>query len=319
VSRLVSLLAVVALFVFSATALADVITGTDGNDTDLRGTAGDDVISGLAGNDRITGLAGNDVLDGGPGSDDLAGGSGRDAVSYATSAGAVEVTIDDLANDGQAGEQDNVQTDVEDLFGGPGPDRLTGSAGANTIDGGGGDDRIVGGAGTDALFGGDGDDRIESLDGRTDRVECGAGDDGVIADEQDLVDANCEIVDRRKAKALADATVRHFWAAGPTFTTVETLIIKDSTPASANIDLRCSGRGCPFTRRSHKVGGNGKPVNLTRLFKRARLRVGTRIEVRVTAPDRIGKVVRFTMRSSKLPSRRELCLPAGSSKPRSRC
>jgi hypothetical protein len=320
VSRLVSLAALVAaLLVLPTVALAAVITGTEGPDTNLNGTAGDDTISGLGGNDRINGLGGNDVLDGGPGSDDLAGGSGRDAVSYATAAAPVVVTIDDLANDGTAGEQDNVQTDVEDLFGGAGNDRLTGSAGANTIDGGPGADRIIGGAGGDALFGGEGDDRIESLDGRVDRVECGPGDDAVIADEQDLVDPSCEIVDRRKARAIADATVRHFWAAGPTFTTVEALIIKDSSPPGASIDLRCSGRGCPFSRRTHKVGGNGKPVNLTRLFRNARLRVGAKIEVRITASGRIGKVVRFTMRSSKLPTRKELCLPPGSKRPRSRC
>jgi hypothetical protein len=42
------------------------------------------------------------------------------------------------------------------------------------------------------------------------------------------------------------------------------------------------------------------------------------IEIRVLAPDHIGKVVRYTMRPGKLPATQKLCLPPGAPAPR-RC
>ncbi len=56
-------------------------------------------------------------------------------------------------------------------------------------------------------------------------------------------------------------------------------------------------------------------ANLGPLFKRAKLRVGAVVEVRVTAPGAIGKVVRFTMRRRAIPRTTRLCLPAGAVKP----
>lgn len=68
-------------------------------------------------------------------------------------------------DDGAAGEQDDVKSDVENIKGSTVADRLTGSVLANVIDGGAGADRISGGpAGADCnndkdtLNGGDGDD-----------------------------------------------------------------------------------------------------------------------------------------------------------------
>jgi hypothetical protein len=46
-----------------------------------------------------------------------------------------------------------------------------------------------------------------------------------------------------------------------------------------------------------------------------RLRRGAVIEVFVTAPGRIGKYTRFTIRSNAAPARRDLCLQPGKSKP----
>jgi len=74
------------------------IFGTDGDDTALKGTSGDDIICGLDGDDTIEGLGGKgndtilggdgddtifghpgaDTIDGGPGSDTIDGGTGTD-------------------------------------------------------------------------------------------------------------------------------------------------------------------------------------------------------------------------------------------------
>ncbi len=49
---------------------------------------------------------------------------------------------------------------------------------------------------SDRLEGGDGDDRISAVDGRVDRISCGAGRDVVLADADDVVARDCESVRR---------------------------------------------------------------------------------------------------------------------------
>jgi hypothetical protein len=166
-----------------------ILIGTDGNDV-IPGTPAGESIYARAGNDVVNGGGGDDELDGGPGADVLNGGDGSDSVAYAGAA-SVSVTLDGVANDGVAGEGDNVGNDVEDIFGADGPDKLNGSAAANTIDGGAGEDRISGGAGKDAIFGEDGDDVIDARDGQIDRIDCGAGGDVATIDRNDVTTA-CE-------------------------------------------------------------------------------------------------------------------------------
>ena len=63
----------------------------------------------------------------------------------------------------------------------------------------------------------------------------------------------------------------------------------------------------------------GSAAKLGKHFKDAKLKPGTTLEVRVTAPGMVGKVVRYTFRSKrKLPSSTRRCLAPGATKP-SRC
>jgi hypothetical protein len=298
-------LALLAVGCLAVPATADVLTGTPGADV-IGGGGGDDTISGLEGNDRLRGGGGNDTLDGGPGSDDMSGGAGRDAVSYAGSSSGVTVSLDDLANDGSPGELDNAQTDIEDIFGGPVGDDLTGNAGANTLDGGAGDDRLTGGGGRDALFGSDGSDRLDSRDGVADVVDCGPGEDIALIDSSDT-QTGCEVVDSRD-RPRADGTVRNQWAVYSNYSVNTLLVVADAGPANATVELRCRGRGCPFARRRTSLQGRSRTLVLTRRLARRRLGIGARIEVRITAPGSIGKLVRFTMQRRKLPRYTVLCL-----------
>ncbi len=199
------------------------LDGNDGNDTmtggpssdDLDGGAGNDVLSGVGGNDTLRGREGADTLDGGAGDDTLInssntsdvdifrGGADTDLLDYSRSAASVSVTLDDVANDGVANENDNVASDVEDVTGTVFDDRLTGNDAANQFDGGDGDDTLVGrggsdalrggrgtdtidgGAGVDALEGGDGADRLLARDGFNDALECGGGVDTALIDRLD--------------------------------------------------------------------------------------------------------------------------------------
>ncbi len=138
------------------------VTAGSGNDT-LTGYTTANVLSGGGGRDFLDGDSGNDTLDGGAGDDILTGGVGTDLVTYASRAAAVTLSIDGVANDGEAGigELDDIRTDVESVTGGAGNDTLTGGALADTLSGGAGVDTISGGAGADTLNGDDGDDVLE--------------------------------------------------------------------------------------------------------------------------------------------------------------
>ncbi|HEX4734664.1 MAG TPA: hypothetical protein VH247_09645 [Thermoleophilaceae bacterium] len=131
------------------------------------------LIGGL-GNDTITGGPGDDVLSGGGGSDSLSGKDGRDTADYSDRSAPVSVSLNGTADDGEAGENDNVASDVEVLVGGSGDDQLAGNDGDNALlgnagndilGGGGGNDQLDGGAGDDALAGGTGSDTLTGGDG----------------------------------------------------------------------------------------------------------------------------------------------------------
>jgi len=106
----------------------------------------------------------------------------------------VTASIGDGANDGEAGELDDVQGDVERLRGGSGADTLNGDDAASIIYGGAGDDVIDGNAGNDVLHGQAGADTIDALDGFPfrDRLVCGSEIDSTSSDSRDIRDADCE-------------------------------------------------------------------------------------------------------------------------------
>lgn len=175
----------------------DMLRGSDGQD-EIRAGEGDDELEGGDGDDELVGEAGDDLLLGDPGTrvgaDTMRGGDGVDTVSYAVKSDPVTVDFDGAADDGAAGEADNVGIDVENVLGGRGADTLLGDARANALTGGDGDDRLEGGEGADTLDGEAGDDTIVSRDGAADAVSCGAGADTVIADATDTVAGDCENV-----------------------------------------------------------------------------------------------------------------------------
>lgn len=148
------------------------ISTSDGNDrVDLS-----DPLFALAG--TVSTGDGSDTIVPGRGADSISGGTGVDLVTYEnrTSAQPVTVTIDGVANDGAAGEGDNVRTDVENVAGGASNDDLTGSTANNQLWGMAGDDELEGNLGIDRLTGGDGNDSMAGSGG-SDLLWGGNGDD----------------------------------------------------------------------------------------------------------------------------------------------
>jgi PKD repeat protein len=90
------------------------------------------------------------------------------------------------------------------------------------------------------------------------------------------------------------------------------LLVK--APAGARVKVICHGGGCPKKKSVVLRVASGKSSVRIRSLER-RLHTGAVIEVFVTAPGRIGKYARITIRSNAAPVRRDLCLQPGKSKP----
>ena len=216
------------------------IAGNEGNDL-IRGSAGEDRLDGGPGRDELFGFARDDTfltpnLDG---PDTMHGGDGiGDEADYSSRTAPLRLDLDGRADDGQAGEGDRLDTDVEDMAGGSGADRITSfnqpttmsggpgndvmrggastdelfgnggrdrlhsGSGSDKIEGGRGNDRITGGRGSDLLRGEDGNDLIRSRDGRIDRVGCGDGRDRIVLDRLDMAFRSCDRVSRNGAAVV---------------------------------------------------------------------------------------------------------------------
>ena len=136
------------------------------------------------------------------------------------------------------------------------------------------------------------------------------------------IDENCDNVD---AVVKLDPAIANKWGYARRFSIVISLKVK-AVPAGATVQVRCSGprrsaarrHGCPFVSRKYKPKPEVRTINLTRPFKGRKLWVRTVVEIRITAPGTIGKVVRYKIARNKVPPATTLCLPPGAPKPQ-RC
>jgi Ca2+-binding RTX toxin-like protein len=319
--------------------LADEVRAGAGRDS-ITGGPGADAIDAGADDDRIVGLSDGDSVD---------GGDGADVLDLAGETEGMSISLNDFSDDGPLGADANV-LDIETVLGTPSDDILSGGDGADRLEGREGDDRIDtrdGGADTVDCGPGAGDvatvDDADSVTGceRVELPDAGAPGTGpvdpgppaiaVIDEDGDGVVAGVDCDDTRAAIrpgardvpgnkidedcAGGDARASQVggrlsfdFTAFPNGTTrVDRLIVRE-LQAGGRAELRCSGR-CSFRKKVGKANGN-RSVNLRRLI-RGRVRTGATLEVRLTAPGTIGRVVRFKMRRGKLPKRTSLCLPPG--------
>ena len=180
---------------YAAARFTDVVVNClDGNDRvvttslfnkplTLNGGAGNDNLQGGRRTDVLNGGDGDDLFNGAGSADVFNGGAGTDCADYANTAISVNVSLDDVANDGRPGEGDNVRSDVENIVGSYGNDTLTGSAAANYIQGAGGTDTIYGLGGPDTLDGGIGGSGPASRNNGNDVIWGGDGNDTLHASD----------------------------------------------------------------------------------------------------------------------------------------
>ena len=319
----------------------------------LDGGAGNDYLLDGAGNDTISGGPGGDVWIAGGGSDVFAGGDGDDSVDYSGRGAAVTIRLDGSAVSGQAGENDVVGGDVEGAFGGAGNDVIAGNGIGDRLIGNGGNDSITGGAGEDRIEGSEGDDTIDSRDGRFDSIDCGAGTDTLLADAGDAA-VNCEIAPDRDgdgtlneqdcapdnaaihpaAGEIVGNAVDEDCKGGPQYLRVSaslsystarrgntakfTKLTVNEIKAGDTIEIRCAGgksKACPFSKKTQTGKAGKAKVNLLALMKKRYLKRNAVLEVRVTRPNEIGRVLRLKVGNRGTIKSEPLCLPVGATKP----
>jgi Ca2+-binding RTX toxin-like protein len=204
--------------------------GSNGNDTlvsgngpdELHGGPGNDTIQAFEGADAVLGDDGDDSVSGGKeepdanAADMVDGGPGFDRIPDVDADynrgfdDDVSVTEDGAANDGEAGEGDNVigveklriVADHATFVGTNGADDVFVEANFSTIRGLGGNDHLVAYDGHDTLEGGDGDDYLEGGFGN-DVLDGGPGTDQFVGDrtETDVIAIGSDQIRARDGNA----------------------------------------------------------------------------------------------------------------------
>ena len=156
--------------VVSTTTETVAVYGSTGNDTatvtggvaTARGEDGNDVLTSGSSFDSLLGGNGNDTLDGGLNRDYFYGQAGTDTITYESRTNPVNVDLGGNGSDGEAYEDDLLDTTIENVKGGSADDVLEGgSAGSlNKIWGGAGNDTITSGTVAIEAYGQDGHDTI---------------------------------------------------------------------------------------------------------------------------------------------------------------
>jgi PKD repeat protein len=91
-------------------------------------------------------------------------------------------------------------------------------------------------------------------------------------------------------------------------------LVISQLPKDARVQVRCSGKGCPFKSKTRRPRGKSRVVRFPELVRR--LRAGVVLKVVVTQPGRLGKYTSFKIRKSGAPSRKDLCMVPGVKRPR---
>ena len=96
-------------------------------------------------------------------------------------------------------------------------------------------------------------------------------------------------------------------------TRISTLRLR-RVPGGATVNLSCTGRGCPFRRKTVRVR-KGKSRTVAFKALQRRMRAGTTVVITVRKGNTLGKYVRLRFRRGCAPARVDRCVAPKSPKP----
>jgi hypothetical protein len=316
----------------------------------LDGGPGTDALQGGDGRDLLLPGAGSDLISGGASADTVSYEERTSPVTVTVGgvaddggAGEADTVADDVENivTGSADDAIGGSAADNDIDAGPGADAIDPRGGSDIVDAGAGDDaiaardgvqdRIVCGAGTDRVTA----DAFDTLadcevvdasralmadidnDGLAFPDDCNDHDPRVrpgLPDRPgDGLDADCRDGDAAFPRVLTGVSSGwRFHGKYLRFTKLELVDVPDQ----ATVELRCRGRGCFKRVRRQSLPRGSERFKLTRTLKRAKLRPGARLEVRILRTDTIGKIVRYRIRKgTQDPATSIRCLRPGAAAP----
>ena len=261
------------------------------------------ILNGGPGNDGLFGGGGLDIFDGGPGSDNI----------IARDTRAEQVNCGD-ANDTAITDDADTRVSCEEIEGDADSDGVRRPAdcddtrpgirpGVPDVPENGVDEDCSGVDAVNRDRDGDGSPRPQDCDDDNAAVRPGTRE--VIGN---AVDENCDT--RVEPFPPLTGSVSSAWTKVGRRTRNLTLIARDF-PTGTRISLRCRGPRCPPGAVVRRVRSATRPVDLHVTLGRRAFGSQVRLELRFTRPNRVGRLLRYRLRSPGTPDVEFLCVPPG--------
>lgn len=261
----------------------------------------------------FNGGEGNDGLFGGGGTDEFRGGAGADNIISRD--GRAESVVDcGAGNDTAISDDADARTSCEQIEGDADGDGVRRPADCDDTNPGirpgaadAPDDRV-----DQDCSGADATNLDVDRDGFARPQDCNDGNAAIRPGVREVrgngVDENCDT--RIEPFPGIGGRVSNVWAPLGA-RTVNIALSAREFPAGTRMQMRCSGRGCPFRRVSRRIR-NRRRVDLHRFLGNAALSRGASVQLRFTRAGRIGRVLRFRIGAEPgVPGVRFLCAPPG--------